>query len=230
MALTLLAYFLMLVNLVYFGYMMGSRFIHVINGPSFVRRIMQAVGDNEFERAIRICESEPQSLLAQTTLQMIQVANKVYSLELYYQLGVRRLRNASSGCGISNTLFLISFLAYMIPIHTSETRETLPVLVGVLVLSLINVLVNIRWRAHMEFAEVFLLEFRGLLYYRAHWYPPHLRPSCKLSKEEFIAWEDKLEEIAGKAKAEGKTPEEVLGEELNPDGGPPDSLLKLEFK
>jgi len=217
----------------YLAHLFAGRLRYECNGNAFHAQIHKLIMANNIDRAIRLCSADPRMVLAGLTKSLLVMANRAESLELYYQAAIVKTRGLAARQRKSTLLLLILFAAlFAVSVVPRPGPDSLEPGWGYLFAVLFMAgarCSEYKWNNHLHLVEMKLVDIRNLLYTRARWLPPHLKPERRMTSEELVEWKTKLDALGKDAKKRGKSAREVYDDVVDPKKEPPEALPDLDL-
>lgn len=211
-----------------------SNMILRINLKAFYGQIQKLVMDNNIDRAIKLCNAEPDAVGPKEMKHLLVRANRVYGLELGYQEamamagGIRfeeELEKPKTWKWTLATGFnLLSYLIYFaMMLMVEEPTLVMKIALGVHILfQLLTIMSVAGYQRYTEQVRLYLTQLRTLLYGQQGFHPPQMRP-IRMTVDEIVQWRASMngfEDEVRKARSQGDdTPAEELYEKKTGPSG-----------
>lgn len=188
-----------------------------INEMAFFAAIRKLIQANNVDRAIKLCNAEPNTWFAQSLKHMLTRANRIFELELSFHEALFVLRGhrvdmlwPSLGM-VATTGLVYMVLATMPegvtpmvewPLEGSEPAIAILLAIGAWGIELSG-------NRHLQRCELHLVEARTLLYNRKEKHPPMVDDMTDMTEEQIVLWRERMEQLI----AEANNQVELLGGE-----------------
>jgi|APSaa5957512576_1039674.scaffolds.fasta_scaffold56726_2 hypothetical protein len=182
-------------------------FVAKINEEAFFVQIRKLIEANNTDRAIKLCNAEPNALFPVSLKHMLTRANRIFELELSFHEALFVLRGHRvdmlwPSVGMVMTTGLVFLVLASFPAEGAAMIEW-PLEGFEIPLSILLAIgawgIELSGNRHLQRCELHLVEARTLLYNRQEKHPPMVDDMTDMTEEELVVWRERMEQIIAEA-------------------------------